>query len=170
MARILIFDSECFGDSQTKLFQLSPFHEVFKSSTSYSDYVYFNKSHGIGIGSPLPPAKSRNLPLGAVSLTLDDNLEFGVFNHNSAGGGAFRSGSREDWQDRFEIEEIEVWGIGGVEEAEEQAKQWAWEEKEAMARRGLNQAHDVDAMRVCILPLLILCAYETPHIWQRCLG
>jgi hypothetical protein len=43
-----------------------------------------------------------------------------------------------DWQDRFEIDAVEVWGCGGSEVAEEQRKAWAWEEKEAEARRRIN--------------------------------
>ena len=33
---------------------------------------------------------------------------------------------------------MEVWGCGGVEEAEEQRKRWEWEEREAEARRRVN--------------------------------
>jgi len=141
---------------ETKLFQLAPYHEVFETSTSYTDYAYFNKLHGIGFGSPLQQPKSEHLSLGAVSLVLDEGLEFGVFNHSSAGGGAFRPGARGDWQDRFEIEEVEVWGVGGIEEAQEQAKQWAWEEREALSRRGLNGGNDVEANRVSLLLLELL--------------
>jgi hypothetical protein len=154
-----------FGTSSTVLFQLSPVHDVFPASTVESSYIYFNRppaTHtGLGFGSPMPsqsaaglssshPIRRRSsllgseqLPLSPVSLHIDDGLEYGVFTHDSMGGGSFlpsqlpiRSGV--DWQDRFEIDTLEVWGCGGTEEAEEQRKRWAWEEREAEARRRIN--------------------------------
>ncbi|KAF4636200.1 hypothetical protein G7Y89_g1891 [Cudoniella acicularis] len=136
---------ECFGDSDTLLFQLEPVHEVFHASTINTDYVSFTKppsSHsGISFGCPHPKAKqtaglSAHVNLGAVSLMLDSSFEFGVFTHNyTMGGGAFHNSQtrRNDFQDRFEIESLEVWGCGGDAEAEQQRQRWAWEEREAEA-------------------------------------
>lgn len=135
-------------------------------------YVYFNKppsTHtGLGFGSPLPSNStstasghmirrgsgiSNLLPLGPISLHIDDALEFATFTHDSQGGGSFlpsqlpiRRG--KDWQDRFSIEALEVWGCGGTEEAEEQRKAWAWEEREAESRRRINLGTgDIEADR-----------------------
>ncbi|KAF3918880.1 hypothetical protein ABW20_dc0103560 [Dactylellina cionopaga] len=151
---------ECFGTPATKVFQLHPIHEVFETSKAHSDYIYWNKSAGIGFGAPLPRIKSGDpvlhMNLGAVSLILDESLEFGVFTHSSAGGGAFHTsdlavaGRRDDWQDRFEIEEIEVWGLGGEDEAKEQARQWAWDEAEAMRRRNVQLGDDIEANRALL--------------------
>ncbi|KAH8594691.1 TLD-domain-containing protein [Bisporella sp. PMI_857] len=141
---------DCFGDNNTLLFQLEPVHEVFHASTLNTDYVSFTKSPvphpGIAFGSPHPKAKAtaglaQHVNLGAVSLMLDSSFEFGVFTHNyTSGGGAFHNSQtrKRDWQDRFEVESLEVWGCGGDAEAEEQRKRWAWEEKEAEARRKIN--------------------------------
>lgn len=143
----------CFGDEGTKLFQLSPTHDVLSASTFSHDYVYFNKSPthpaGLGLGTPIPlqsSAHSHSQQIfrpGPVSLHLDDALEFGIFTHLSEGGGSFHPSKlpcrkRKDWQDRFEIEELEVWGCGGDEVAEAQRKEWAWQEREAEARRRIN--------------------------------
>jgi hypothetical protein len=164
-----------FGTSSTVLFQLSPIHDVFPASTIDSSYIYFNKppaTHtGVGFGSPMPsqsaaglssshPIRRRSsllgsdqLPLSPVSLHIDDGLEYGVFTHDSMGGGSFLPSQLPirkavDWQDRFEIDTLEVWGCGGTEEAEEQRKRWAWEEKEAEARRRINfGTGDLDADR-----------------------
>ncbi|CAK7269557.1 Restriction of telomere capping protein 5 [Sporothrix epigloea] len=96
---------ECFGDSETILFQLSPVHDVFGASTINQDYVAFVKpsagnqhAGGIGFGCPSPtgtaaqarlkqhqhPASSMEgiLPLGPLSLMIDANLEFGVMTHD----------------------------------------------------------------------------------------
>ncbi|KAF2751973.1 restriction of telomere capping protein 5 [Sporormia fimetaria CBS 119925] len=155
----------CFSDSSSILFQLAPTHDVFAASNLSTDHVYFNRppTHpsGVGFGTPLPhqSASSYNIhnsPLfrpGPVSLHLDDGLEFGVFTHQSEGGGSFlpsrlpgRKG--KSWQDRFEIESLEVWGCGGDEEAEAQRKEWAWQEREAEARRRVNLGTgDLDADR-----------------------
>ncbi|KAK6361834.1 Restriction of telomere capping protein 5, variant 2 [Orbilia blumenaviensis] len=154
-----ITHKECFGTPTTKVFQLHPIHEVFETSKAHSDYIYWNKSAGIGFGAPLPRIKVGDpvlhMNLGAVSLILDESLEFGVFTHSSSGGGAYHTsdlsvgGRRDDWQERFNIEEIEVWGLGGEEEAKEQARQWAWDESEAMRRRNVQLGDDVEANRVC---------------------
>jgi hypothetical protein len=145
----------CFGDSSAVLFQLSPTHDVFSASTYSTDYVYFNRTPthpaGLGFGTAVPHQSSAHhtgsshtrLHLAPVSLHLDDALEFGVFTHLAEGGGSFhpsRLPCRKDknWQDRFEIDCLEVWGCGGDEVAEAQRKEWAFQEREAEARRRIN--------------------------------
>lgn len=51
---------------------------------------------------------------------------------------------------RFTIQELEVWGCGGKDEAEEQRKAWAWEEREAKLRRELNLGKDIEADRALL--------------------
>lgn len=86
-------------------------------------------------------SKGPRFSVGNVSLTLDDALEFGVFRHVGRGG-SYRptNGNREmdEWEDRFDISEIEVWGSGGDEDLEEQRKKWEWEEREALYRQRVN--------------------------------
>ena len=144
------------GDSSTLLFQLEPIHEVFRPSTVNTDYATFTKS-GITFGSPPPRPKpvsglSSHITLGPISLMLDESLEHGVFTHDTSGGGSFHpSQSRKyDWQDRFEIESLEVWGCGGDEEAEKQREALKWEEREAMARRSVKFGKDVEADRALL--------------------
>lgn len=139
----------------TLLFQLEPLHDVFPARPLATDHATLAKS-GIAFGSPLPakPVAGRpaHTPLGPVSLALNDALEYGVFTHDGAGGGAFR-GSKvrtASWQDRFEIESLEVWGCGGDAEAERQRKAWAWEEREAAARRGVTLGRDGEADRALL--------------------
>lgn len=154
---------ECFGDSETILFQLSPVHDVFPASTINTDYVAFTKPPGnqpcLSFGCPHPkPSKSSrreaHYTLGAVSLLLNDSFEFGVFNHDyTSRGGAFHTSiSRTfDFQDRFEIDQLEVWGCGGDDEAKAQAERWAWEEREAEARRKINLGSgDIEADRALL--------------------
>lgn len=154
---------ECFGDAETLLFQLEPTHEVFRASTINSDYASFTKppyAHsGIAFGCPHPKPKqtsglSPHINLGAVSLTLDSSFEFGVFTHNyTSSGGAFHNSNtrKYDFQDRFEIESLEVWGCGGDAEAENQRQLWAWEEREAEARRKINLGSgDIEADRALL--------------------
>lgn len=141
---------ECFGDSETVLFQLEPVHDVFDASTLNTDYVTFTKPPGnqpcIGLGNPHPKPTQSNrregtFSLGAVSMLINDSFEYGVFNHNyTSRGGAFRTSitRKYDFQDRFQIEQMEVWGCGGDKEAQAQAERWAWEEREAEARRKIN--------------------------------
>ncbi|KZF26235.1 hypothetical protein L228DRAFT_242672 [Xylona heveae TC161] len=152
---------ECFGDDKTLLFQLEPVHEVFKASTLNHDYASFTRAaqlrHGINFGIPVQKAKGPggsqvHATLGPLSLMLDDALEFAVFTHHTAGGGSFHCSQtrKYDWQDRFEIEALEVWGCGGDEEADRQRAAWAFEEREAALRRGLNLGKDVEADRALL--------------------
>ena len=147
---------EAIGGSEALLFQLEPIHEVFRGSTVNTEYATFTK-HGINFGSPPPRARlvsglSQPATLGAVSLLLDASLEFGVFNHDSHGGGSFHSSQtrKSDWQDRFEIESLEVWGCGGEEEAEKQRAAWAFEDREAAARKTLKMGKDVESDRALL--------------------
>lgn len=149
-------NKEAIGSSSSLIFQLAPCHEVFRASTVSRDYATCTK-YGISFGSPPPRSKpvsglSSQLALGAVSLLLDESLEFGVFTHDSEGGGSFHpSRSRPtDWQDRFEIESLEVWGCGGDEEAEKQRAAWAFEAREAEARRNLKLGKDIEADRALL--------------------
>lgn len=156
---------ECFGDSDTLLFQLEPIHDVFHASALNRDYVSFTKpgiistNTGIAVGNPLPTSSSSYrrqsiTHLGSVALLLDSSFEFGVFTHdNSSRGGAFQgSVSRQfDFQDRFEIESLEIWGCGGDEEAKVQAERWAFEAREAEARRRINLGTgDIEADRALL--------------------
>ncbi|CAM1504689.1 Fc.00g022800.m01.CDS01 [Cosmosporella sp. VM-42] len=154
---------ECFGDSDTVLFQLEPIHDVFPASTINKDYVSFTKPPGnhpvLSFGCPHPkPTQSHRKAnvrsLGAVSLLLDDSFEFGVFNHDyTTRGGAFHPSvvRKHDFQDRFQIESLEVWGCGGDEEARVQSERWAWEEREAESRRRVNLGTgDIDADRALL--------------------
>lgn len=154
---------ECFGDAETKLFQLEPVHEVFHASNLNTDYVSFTKppsAHcGISFGSPHPKQKqtsglAAHVNLGPVSLMLDSSFEFGVFTHNyTSSGGAFHNSEtrRFDFEDRFEIESLEVWGCGGDAEADEQRSRWNWEEREAEARRRINLGTgDIEADRALL--------------------
>ncbi|KAI0105801.1 TLD-domain-containing protein [Daldinia grandis] len=141
---------ECFGDENTLLFQLAPTHDVFSASTLNRDYAAFRKAPaahpGINFGCPHPKKSQssrheslRNL--GPVSLVIDSSFEFGVFTHDySSRGGAFAASTsrKYDFQERFEIVDIEVWGCGGNEEARVQREQWEWEAREAESRRRVN--------------------------------
>ena len=147
---------DSIGGSTTMLFQLAPIHEVFRTSTLSTDYATCSKS-GISFGSPPPrPKPVSGLPsqraLGPVSLLLNESLEFGVFTHDSGGGGSFHPSPcrRSNWQDRFEIESLEVWGCGGDEEARRQRAAWAFEAREAEARGSVRLGKDIEADRALL--------------------
>lgn len=147
---------EAIGGPDSLLFQLEPIHEVFHASKIVTEYATFAKN-GIGFGNPPPKSRpvsglSPHATIGPVSLLLDPSLEFGVFNHDSAGGGSFHPSQsrRTDWQDRFAIESLEIWGCGGDEEAARQRAAWEFEEREAAARRGMRRGKDIESDRALL--------------------
>ena len=147
---------EAIGGPESLLFQLEPVHQVFRPSTVNREYATFTKK-GISFGSPPPRARpvsglDTKAQLGPVSLFLEEALEFGVFNHDSIGGGSFHPNEahKSDWQDRFEIESLEIWGCGGDEEAEKQRAAWAFEEREAAARKSIRMGKDVESDRALL--------------------
>ncbi|GMM36089.1 Rtc5 protein [Saccharomycopsis crataegensis] len=166
-----------FGDDRTMIFQLSPHQNLFRAKTAFSasdpatsQLGYFNtEGGGIGFGNSQPLMKNGKLlkySAGNVSLTIDSNLEFGVFRHlGTAAGGVYDHGSIYDdtttttnnnnnndddndassgdpmiptYEDKFLINEIEVWGIGSDEVFKQQLATWAWEEREADRRNRVN--------------------------------
>lgn len=157
---------ECFGDSDSILFQLQPVHDVFRASPSNKDYASFTKPSastpigGVSFGCPPPQPtqayrRSSTISMGPVSLVMDSSFEFGCFTHNytSRGSSAFQGSAcrKFDFQDRFEISDLEVWGCGGDEEAKHQAERWAWEAREAEARRRINLGTgDIEADRALL--------------------
>ncbi|KAJ4291488.1 Restriction of telomere capping protein 5 [Collariella sp. IMI 366227] len=156
---------ECFGNEDTLLFQLQPVHDVFRASTMNKDYASFTKTSastpigGISFGCPPPESsqayrRSTIISLGPVSLALESSFEYGCFTHNyTSQGGAFQTSvaRKFDFQDRFEIQSMEVWGCGGNDEAQHQAERWAWEAREAEARRKINLGTgDIEADRALL--------------------
>jgi hypothetical protein len=210
-----------FGTKDTILFQLQPQHDVLTAAKGAAN-VYFSRPPstytGIGFGSPIPEQNQASaaqgsglrrrsstdgskIPLGPVSLHMDDSLTYAAFTHDSRGGGTFNPsqlpkscrlapseasstnessttplvkslvaspptsptyGSRThhrslslpinapltDWQDVFEIESLEIYGLGGKEVADEQLRAKQWEEREAERRRGVNlRTGDIEADR-----------------------
>lgn len=142
-----------FGNAESVLFQLEPVLDKFVANRSFdTNYVYFSRMQpgGIGAGSPPPQLRPKTglkggFSLGNVSLTLDESLEYGVFRHLGLGGSYRPSLSRAhvEWENRFEITEVEVWGCGKDEDLEEQKKRWEWEEREATLRAKVN----IDTMK-----------------------
>ncbi|KAK3391541.1 TLD-domain-containing protein [Sordaria brevicollis] len=156
---------ECFGGDETVLFQLEPIHDVFRASALNKDYVSLTRSStstsqaGISFGCPPPKPsqafrRSGLMPLGPVSLILDSSFEFGCFTHDyGSKGGAFQTSMIREYnfQERLKIESVEVWGCGGDKEAKHQAEQWAWEAREAEARRRINiGTGDIEADRALL--------------------
>ena len=96
--------------------------------------------HGSGAGTSVTPSVPMR-HLGPVSLAIDSSFEFGVFTHDwTSRGGAFATSTarRFDFQERFRVDDLEVWGCGGDEEARVQRERWEWEAREAEARRKIN--------------------------------
>lgn len=142
-----------FGDENSVILNLLPRLDFYKSVHNPvldGKLIYFNNlGMGLGFGNNQPINKNtvKKLLPGDVSLTIESNLEFAIFRHisspNSNATSYYQKSrqsqiSLQDFEDRFMISDLEVWGIGSTKELQEQRKQWAWEEKQAEARQSVN--------------------------------
>lgn len=142
-----------FGDEKTAIMCMLPRYDFFLSKpdpVQQGQLIYFNNlGMGLGFGNEQPVNKNniRKFLPGSVSLTVEANLEFGIFRHIANPGAHTptyfhrseqETVSTQDYEDRFMITDLEVWGVGSSKELEEQKKQWEWEEKQAKARQGVN--------------------------------
>ncbi|KAI5963755.1 RTC5 [Candida pseudojiufengensis] len=153
-----------FGDKNTIILSISPHLDYYKSVTTSSandilknKSIYFNNlGMGLGFGN-MQPLNKNNLQKyypGDVSLTIESNLEFAIFRHlvgqssvtkstSTSSAKFFQSSthsqlSNKNFEDRFTIIDLEVWGIGSLKNLEDQRKQWEWEEKMANERQNIN--------------------------------
>lgn len=142
-----------FGDENCAIISILPRFDVFTSKKDPivgGKLVYFNNlGMGLGFGNDQPVNKNqtRRFIPGNVSLTLEANLEFAIFRHIRFAGSNtasyYNTSAQEqvqgcDFEDRFMISDLEVWGVGSTKELEEQRRQWEWEEKQAKDRQGVN--------------------------------
>ncbi|KAG0345578.1 Restriction of telomere capping protein 5 [Podila humilis] len=101
-------------------------------------YAHFLKNVGVGFGG----AESES-----CMLYMDDNLQYGNFRQDFAGGNVYTSagGVRQSGFDvEFEIVECEVWGLGGAEAKARQKKEWEFEAREANRRASIHLRKDGD--------------------------
>ncbi|GMF51183.1 unnamed protein product [[Candida] boidinii] len=145
-----ITNGQNFGNDKGMIFQLEARQNLFKGSKSVNvpHYCYFSTAGGgLGFGSAPPRINANGSKVyspGIVSLTIDQSMEFCVFRHLGLGG-SYEPGSIHlshseipEYEDRFAITDLEVWGCGTDKELAEQAKNWEWEHREAQARQKLN--------------------------------
>ncbi|KAA8915881.1 hypothetical protein TRICI_001974 [Trichomonascus ciferrii] len=139
-----VSNKEAFGDGGCLLFQLSPMQDVYPPSRIKKNYAYFcNVSPGgVGFGSPPPKTVGSRTTYRCdnVSLTLEESFEYGTFRH-LGGGGSFHQSMvhpQAEYEARFAITGLEVWGYGGKDDLDEQKKKWEWEEREAQYRQNVN--------------------------------
>ncbi|KAH3672282.1 hypothetical protein WICMUC_004377 [Wickerhamomyces mucosus] len=139
-----ITNKDYFGTENTLMFQLFPVQKVFKPTINAKNLIYFNTlGGGIGFGNNQPYLKNNTKKYypGNVSLTIESALEFAIFRNLGLGGSYRNLGVEElntEYEDRFLIRDVEVWGCGGTKEIEEQNKRWEWEQNEAKRRQAIN--------------------------------
>lgn len=116
-----------FGDEKCTIVRIEPNYDIYQSVHNpilKGELIYFNTlGSGIGFGNDQPINKNgikRYLP-GDTSLTIEANLEFAIFRHivtpTSTSLTRFFQTSKqtqlvqEDFEDRFLITDLEVWGL-----------------------------------------------------------
>jgi len=107
-------------------------------STAASGPAARRRSRGNSLVSPVLPSptsttsRDRRVSSSATATSITNML----------------SGDGQNWQDRFEIEALEVWGCGGDEEEARRRKRIEDEERESRLRReAVAKTGDVDADR-----------------------
>jgi hypothetical protein len=104
--------------------------------TAYGSRNYSERTNSFS-GSSSPGLTRRSsligdeyVPIGPISLHIDAALEFAVFTHMASSGSSAsfqpsklparaKFSNDNDWQDRLDIDAIEVWGVGDVSVVEE---------------------------------------------------
>lgn len=134
-----------FGDSETKIIQLAPEFNVY-DAVGPTDHAYFALKKGLSFGVPLPKDDdaSQTVKIGNVSLILDNSFEHGVFRDLGPGGSysIALDSPQQPFEDRFSIDNIELWGIGNEAELQEQSKKLELKEKFQKKRQGHNHVED----------------------------
>lgn len=133
-----------FGDAETKIIQLAPEFDVYRS-VGASDHAFFSLKRGLSFGAPLPKDDEAGKPMkiGNLSLFLSNSFEFGTFRQLGPGGAFVGSSStNEEFEDRFEIDRIGLWGIGDKEELEEQYRKMDLKTKFLQRQRHRNDPED----------------------------
>ncbi|GJJ78486.1 hypothetical protein EMPS_10845 [Entomortierella parvispora] len=95
-------------------------------------YIHFLKNAGVGFGGQ---------ESDSCMLYLDDNLQFGNYRQDFAGGNVYQPAGgvrQQGFQVEFEIVECEVWGLGGAEAKARQQKEWDFEQREANRRASVH--------------------------------
>ncbi|KAI8605790.1 hypothetical protein EDD21DRAFT_107777 [Dissophora ornata] len=113
------------------------------ASSQNRHYIHFLKNAGVGFGGQ----ESES-----CLLYVDDNLRFGSYRQDFAGGNVYMSagGNRQSgFEIDFEVVECEVWGLGEPEAKARQKKEWDFEQREANRRasihlRGKDGEQDID--------------------------
>ncbi|EEB08465.1 TLDc domain-containing protein 2 [Schizosaccharomyces japonicus yFS275] len=105
--------SSGFGDQSTYLFNLRPYHQIFRATRVSNEYCFFDKHFGIAFG--LENSKKKTVSLlrkDGVILYVDNMLDFGFFRHTSRG--VYSMGRNFDdicYEEFFEIQEVELLGM-----------------------------------------------------------
>lgn len=120
------------GTSNTFLFSLKPTFSIYRACGSERNYVYLysdesKKSfpHGIGFGGSI----------GGFRLFVDADLKMG---ESRSADATFSRGGLAG-EALFEVDSIEVWGIGGTRADEAQSYQRERQEKFTQGRRKVNR-------------------------------
>ncbi|KAF9584228.1 Restriction of telomere capping protein 5 [Lunasporangiospora selenospora] len=101
-------------------------------NASNRHFIHFHKNAGVGFGGH---------ESDSCMLYMDDNLQYGTYRQDFAGGNVYQSagGARQQgFEVEFEIIDCEVWGLGGPEAKVRQQREWDFEQREANKRASIH--------------------------------
>ncbi|KAI8968160.1 TLD-domain-containing protein [Mycotypha africana] len=149
-----------WGDKECFLFELDPSFDIFRPVKNHSHcndddhYILYHHDFGIGFGptgnqqtsfKQYYPArdinKKQQQQQSDFILTLNSTLQEGIYkNEPYPEHPTFESANRkqQEFCFEFQIENIEVFGLGCEKDREKQAREWKFEKQEAARRASLN--------------------------------
>ncbi|ORY05126.1 TLD-domain-containing protein [Basidiobolus meristosporus CBS 931.73] len=132
------FSRGFWGTADCRLFELGPVYEVFPVTGNSDTYAYCHRSNGIGFGGRINEFRLHIKPDFLTGTYSNDPLH-GTWSYKL-------SATRADFDITFQIEDIEVIGMGGEVAREQQIIEWLYEEQER-ARPGYTNSHSSEHTR-----------------------
>ncbi|KAI8337748.1 TLD-domain-containing protein [Chlamydoabsidia padenii] len=135
-----------WGTDQTFLLELQPRFELFKATGRNQQYVYYQQQIGLAFGGTTTHPPPRKLASGDMAgdgcvLFLDNTLQTGRYYHEKYPVAPTFEKSQQN-QDPFDygfdIEHLEVFGLGDEKMTLAQKKAWAFEHQDATRRAGVQ--------------------------------
>ncbi|KAK9768794.1 Restriction of telomere capping protein 5 [Basidiobolus ranarum] len=153
------FSREFWGSAECKLFELAPTYEVFPTTGSNNSYVYCHRSNGIGFGGSINEFRLHIKPDFQTGTYSNDPLH-GTMSYKL-------SATRADFDVIFEIDDIEVIGLGGETAKQHQVNARLLEEMDIERGARVSSHSSEDTRQLLELAGILECSKKLDEFRTR---